>query len=97
MLFRSLIGNGRAAALLFAREGAKVLIVDRDLKRAEETVQLIAKEGGSAQACAGDWTSTADCAAYVKACNELVPRWRELATRCRSSIAASSNWYASLA
>ena len=34
------IGNGRATALTFAREGAKVLCVDRDLKSAQETVDL---------------------------------------------------------
>ena len=34
-------GNGRAAAVLFAREGAKVLLVDRELKRAEETPMAI--------------------------------------------------------
>ena len=37
------IGNGRAAAILLAREGAKVLLVDRDLKSAEDTAAMIAK------------------------------------------------------
>ena len=37
------IGNGRAAAVLFAREGAKVLLVDRDLARAEETAAEFVK------------------------------------------------------
>jgi NAD(P)-dependent dehydrogenase (short-subunit alcohol dehydrogenase family) len=62
------IGNGRAAALLFAREGAKVLLVDRDLKRAQETAAAIAAEGGECQCFAGDWTHAADCKAYVEAC-----------------------------
>jgi NAD(P)-dependent dehydrogenase (short-subunit alcohol dehydrogenase family) len=62
------LGNGRAAALLFAREGAKVILVDRHLESAEETAALIAAEGGTAQAVAGDWTQSADCAAYAKAC-----------------------------
>ena len=61
------IGNGRAAALLFAREGAKLILVDRDLKLAEETAAMIAKEGGTAQCIQGDWTRAADCKAYVKA------------------------------
>ncbi|HTN26452.1 MAG TPA: 3-oxoacyl-ACP reductase, partial [Burkholderiales bacterium] len=38
------IGNGRAAAILMAREGAEILSVDRDLKAAEETAALIRKE-----------------------------------------------------
>jgi NAD(P)-dependent dehydrogenase (short-subunit alcohol dehydrogenase family) len=42
------IGNGRAMAILFAREGANVLCIDRDGARAEETVRMIAKEGGRA-------------------------------------------------
>ena len=41
------IGNGRAASLLFAREGAKVLLVDRDLASAEETAALVRAEGGA--------------------------------------------------
>src|SRR5438874_20244 len=55
------IGNGRAAAILFARAGAKVLLVDRDLAAAQETAAMIAKEGGTAQCYAGDWTRAVDC------------------------------------
>lgn len=62
------LGNGRAAALLFAREGAKLILVDRELVRAEETAALIAAEGGTAHAFAGDWTRVSDCRSYVKAC-----------------------------
>ena len=39
------IGNGRATAVLFAREGARVLAIDRDLASAEDTVAMIRKEG----------------------------------------------------
>jgi NAD(P)-dependent dehydrogenase (short-subunit alcohol dehydrogenase family) len=46
----STIGNGRAMAVLFAREGADVLCVDRDGARAEETAAMIVKEGGRAAA-----------------------------------------------
>ena len=42
------IGNGRATALTFAREGAKVLCVDYNLESAQETVDLIAANGGTA-------------------------------------------------
>jgi len=52
----STIGNGRAMALLFAREGATVLCVDRDGARAEETVAMIVKEGGKASAFECDIT-----------------------------------------
>ena len=42
------IGNGRATALLLARAGASVMVADRDLKLADETVEMIADEGGTA-------------------------------------------------
>jgi NAD(P)-dependent dehydrogenase (short-subunit alcohol dehydrogenase family) len=64
------IGNGRAAALLFARHGARLLLVDRDRASAEETATMIQDEGGIALAIAGDWTRAADCSAYASACVE---------------------------
>ena len=64
------IGNGRAASILFAREGARVLLVDRDLTSAKETAALIAEEGGTAECVEGDWTVADDCRAYVAACRE---------------------------
>jgi NAD(P)-dependent dehydrogenase (short-subunit alcohol dehydrogenase family) len=48
------IGNGRATALLLAHEGARVLVADRDLDSAEETVSLIRAEGGDASAARAD-------------------------------------------
>jgi NAD(P)-dependent dehydrogenase (short-subunit alcohol dehydrogenase family) len=60
------IGNGRAMALLFAREGAQVLCVDRVLERAEETAALIAEEGGTVAAIAADIVKAADCARIVE-------------------------------
>jgi NAD(P)-dependent dehydrogenase (short-subunit alcohol dehydrogenase family) len=56
----STIGNGRAIALLFAREGAEVLCVDRDLARAEETVAMIGREGGRATALQADIVKSVD-------------------------------------
>ena len=55
------IGNGRATALLFAREAARVVVADRRLDSAEETVALIEGEGGEASACAVDVTRSDDC------------------------------------
>ena len=59
------IGNGRATAVLFAREGAKVLVVDRSLEAAQQTVQQIEGEGGSALAHEADATNEAACVALV--------------------------------
>jgi NAD(P)-dependent dehydrogenase (short-subunit alcohol dehydrogenase family) len=60
------LGNGKATAMLFAREGAAVLCVDQVLARAEETAGLIAAEGGTALAHAADVTRKADCEAMVE-------------------------------
>jgi NAD(P)-dependent dehydrogenase (short-subunit alcohol dehydrogenase family) len=64
------IGNGRATALLFAREGARVLAVDRRLDSAEETAAMIRDEGGDARAFEADATSEPDCEALVRCCVE---------------------------
>lgn len=48
------VGNGRAMSLLFAREGAAVAVADMNRASAEETVSLIGKEGGKAQAIEAD-------------------------------------------
>jgi len=53
------MGNGRATAITFAREGASVLCVDRNLASAQETVGLIEAKGGNAAAFEADAT-TAD-------------------------------------
>ena len=60
------IGNGRAMAVLFAREGARVLCVDRVAERAEETAAMIADEGGAAAALAADVVKAAECARIVE-------------------------------
>ena len=62
------IGTGRAAAITFAREGAKLLLADRELNRARETAEIISGEGGSVECVAADWTAPADCRAMVAAC-----------------------------
>ena len=54
------IGNGRATALTFAREGAKVLCVDHNLESAQETVDMIAAKGGTAVTFKADVTKNAE-------------------------------------
>ena len=50
------IGNGRAVAMLFAREGAQVLAVDRDPVSLQKTQELIVSAGGSVQTLVADIT-----------------------------------------
>ncbi|MFB9263503.1 SDR family NAD(P)-dependent oxidoreductase [Bradyrhizobium erythrophlei] len=59
------IGNGRATALTFAHEGAKVLCADHNLDSAQETVEMIAAKGGTAVAFKADVTRNADIKAMV--------------------------------
>jgi NAD(P)-dependent dehydrogenase (short-subunit alcohol dehydrogenase family) len=61
-------GNGKATAVTFAREGAQVLCVDRNAAAAEETVGIIASEGGQATAFTADASHEGDIAAMVAAC-----------------------------
>ncbi|TCM49680.1 hypothetical protein C8J36_11247 [Rhizobium sp. PP-F2F-G48] len=58
-------GNGKAAAVVYAREGAKVACVDRNVAAAEETAGIIASEGGSAIAVEADVTQLASVEAAV--------------------------------
>src|SRR5438552_8292674 len=62
------IGNGRAAAILLARAGTKVMAADRELRLAQRTVEMIVAEGGTAVALGCDVTREADCKALVEAC-----------------------------
>ena len=60
-------GNGKATAVLFAREGAKVVCADINISAAEETRDLIRGEGGQAIALGCDATKSDDLAAAVAA------------------------------
>ncbi len=64
------IGTGKASAVVLAREGARVLLVDLHPERAEETRQIIEEEGGKAEVFAADVTRASDCASMVKAAVE---------------------------
>jgi NAD(P)-dependent dehydrogenase (short-subunit alcohol dehydrogenase family) len=66
------MGNGRATALTFAREGAKVLCVDHHLESAKETVDMVAANGGTAMAFKADVTKNAEIKAMVE---DALGRW----------------------
>ena len=68
------IGNGRAAAILLARAGARVFVVDLERGRAERTVAMIAAEGGTAAAFVADVTDEAQARAMVAAAVERFGR-----------------------
>jgi NAD(P)-dependent dehydrogenase (short-subunit alcohol dehydrogenase family) len=69
------IGNGRAAAMRFAREGARVLVANKGLASAEDTVRLIRDEGGEALAFEADVVVEEQIAAAIDA---AVRRWGTL-------------------
>ena len=61
------IGNGRATAILLARQGARLLLVDRDVASAEETRAMIEGAGGQASVYQADITVEEECAALAAA------------------------------
>ncbi len=61
-------GNGKATAVLFAREGAHVVAVDLEREAVEETVGIIRGEGNRAEAHVADVTQAADVERVVSAC-----------------------------
>ncbi len=68
------IGNGRATSILFAREGARVLLVDRRLDSAQETERMIKDEGGESAAIEADVASASDCEAIARTCVDTYGR-----------------------
>jgi NAD(P)-dependent dehydrogenase (short-subunit alcohol dehydrogenase family) len=67
-------GNGKATAVTFAREGARVFCADVNLAAAQETVAIIAGEGGEAMAYRADVTTGTEVAAMVEACRAAFGR-----------------------
>lgn len=65
-----MVGTGQATAILFARHGASVLLVDLEVERAQETQTAIAMEGGQASVFQADVTQEEACRALVDACVE---------------------------
>jgi NAD(P)-dependent dehydrogenase (short-subunit alcohol dehydrogenase family) len=61
------VGNGRAAAILFAREGARVALVDQVADWATETQRMIQDERGESFVIEADVTRSSDCQRVVQA------------------------------
>ena len=68
-------GTGQATSILMAREGAKILLCDIDIDRAEETLNVIEKEDGIGKIFIGDVTSEKDCEAMI---NESIKQFGKL-------------------
>ncbi len=71
------VGIGQAISILFARNGAKVLLVDRNQQNAEVTLAAIKEEGGEASLFVGDVTNNANCQGMAQA---AVSRYGKLNT-----------------
>ncbi len=67
-------GNGKATAVLFAREGAAIFCVDINQAAAEETVGIIRGEGGRAEAFHADVSNSVQVDAMVKTCHQTMGR-----------------------
>jgi NAD(P)-dependent dehydrogenase (short-subunit alcohol dehydrogenase family) len=82
------IGNGRATAIQFAREGASVMVADRDLASAQETVAMIVAEENSAESVETDVTNEDGIASMVAACIDRYGRIDVLHNNVGMSLAA---------
>ena len=81
------IGNGRATAVLLAREGARVCVVDRDRASARATVDMIEGEGGQAWAFEADITNEDAAARLMAAALERFGRLDILHNNVGASLA----------
>jgi NAD(P)-dependent dehydrogenase (short-subunit alcohol dehydrogenase family) len=68
------LGNGKASAIVYAREGARVVAVDCNPNAADETKYLVEKEGGQCIAITADVTKSTDCKAMVETCVQTFGR-----------------------
>src|SRR5487761_2171077 len=82
------VGNGRASAILFAREGARILAVDQNLDSAEETAKIITDEGGTAVAVHADVTDEASAREMVATCLQHFGRVDVLHNNVGAGLAA---------
>jgi len=62
------VGNGRATAIVFAREGAKIVAVDINVDSANETKRLVEETGGQALVIQADVSRSADCQKVIEKC-----------------------------
>ncbi|HKS92393.1 MAG TPA: SDR family NAD(P)-dependent oxidoreductase [Tepidiformaceae bacterium] len=81
------IGNGRATAIVLAREGAQVMVVDRRVESAQETVAMIRGEGSDAEAVAADVTREDDVRAAIEECRSRYGRIDILHNNVGASLA----------
>jgi NAD(P)-dependent dehydrogenase (short-subunit alcohol dehydrogenase family) len=68
------IGNGKATAMVFAREGARVMAVDYNLEAAEETRRSIEQEGGQCITFKADVSQAGDCQKMAETCVQELGR-----------------------
>lgn len=68
------IGNGRAISLVFARAGARVMLVDLHLDSAQETQSMVEREGGESIAWGADVIRAEDCRRMAEKCSETYGR-----------------------
>lgn len=64
------VGNGKAVAVRFAREGARVFAIDRNADAVAETAAMIRDEGGEVAVGVGDVSSKDECARLVAEAND---------------------------
>jgi len=81
------VGNGRATAIVLAREGARVLVVDRHKASAQDTVDMISAEGGQAWAHEADVTDEESVRRLVAAARERFGRIDILHNNVGASLA----------
>jgi A-factor type gamma-butyrolactone 1'-reductase (1S-forming) len=85
-------GIGRAAALLFAKRGASVVVTDVLRDTAEETVAQITRSGGKAMALDGDVTNAAVVAAFVKGAVDKYGRLDCAFNNAGVTMAGDADW-----
>jgi NAD(P)-dependent dehydrogenase (short-subunit alcohol dehydrogenase family) len=68
------VGNGKAAAIVYAREGAKLALADYNLAAAQETKEMIDQAGGECFAIQADVSRSEDCGRIVETCIERYGR-----------------------